>query len=110
MLLDDPIGNGQAQACAFPDLLGGKERIEDAPFESGRNPAAGIGEFDVDRSGVDRARNANLFAWRVGHSVARVREQVDEDLLQLNRIPNDYELLRVQVDRDLDLAQPELLL
>src|SRR5437899_1655624 len=104
VLLDDPIGDGQAQSRAFPNLLGGEKWIEDPPLEPGPNPVPRIGECDLHRSVADRARNANRLAWRVGHSVARVRQQVDEDLLQLNWISHHYGLLRAQVDRDLDLA------
>src|SRR5439155_11704548 len=110
VLLDDPIRDGQAQARAFADLLGGEERIEDPPLEPGRNPVPGIDERDLDRRGADRSRNANRLAWRVDHRVARVRQQVDEHLLQLDGIANDHGLLRAQVERDFDLAQSELLL
>src|SRR5256886_11603740 len=109
VLLDDPVGDGQAQARALADLLGGEERIEDPPLEPGGNSAPGIGERDVHRPGADRTRNANLLARRLGHRVARVGQHIDEDLLQLNRIPHDQRLLWTQVYRDLDLAQPQLL-
>src|SRR3989454_211832 len=110
VLLDDPIGDGQAQARAFPDLLGGEERIEDPPLQPGRNPVAGVGERDLHRRGADRARNANRLARRVGHRVARIRQQVDEDLLELDGIAYDHGLLRTKLERDLDRAQAELLL
>ena len=70
----------------------------------------GIGDRNLHRPGADRARDANRLAWRIGHGIARVRQQVDEDLLQLDGIPQDHGLLRTQVDRHLDLAQVELLL
>src|SRR5438067_9694676 len=110
VLLDDPIRDGQAEAGAFADFLGGEERIEDPQLKSGRNPVPGIDERDLDRRGGDGSRNANRLAWRVEHRVARVRQQVDEHLLELDRIAHDYRLLRPQVDRYLDLVQSQLLL
>jgi hypothetical protein len=110
VLLDDPIRDGQPQARAFADLLGGEERIEDPRLEPGRNPVPAIDERDLHRRRADRSRNANRLAWRADERVARVRQQVDEHLLQLDGIPNDDGLFRAQVERDFDLAQSELLL
>src|SRR5467141_1339886 len=72
VLLDDPVRDGQAQARAFPDFLGGEERIEDPPLEPGWNPLTGIGQGDFHGPGGDRRRNVNQFAWRLGYRVTRV--------------------------------------
>src|SRR2546426_509918 len=109
MLVDDAVRDGQAQARSLSDVLGGEERIEDPPLEPRGNPVSRIGERDLHDRGADRTRDANRLARRVGHRVARIRQEVDEDLLELNRIAYDHGLLPAQVDCDLDLAQPELL-
>ena len=53
MVLDDPVGDGQAQARAFPDFFGREERIEDPALEPGRNPVTGIGECQFDSLAID---------------------------------------------------------
>src|SRR5207247_4123803 len=98
----------EAQSRAPPDLLSGKEWIEDTLLEPGRNPGPGIGERHLHRPGAHHTRHANRCACRVGYRIARVGQQVDEYLLQLDGIAYDHRLLRAQVDRDLDRAQPEL--
>src|SRR5437879_13392720 len=110
VLLDDPICDGQAQSRPFPDLLSGEEGIKDPPLDRRGNPLSSVGERDLHALGAERSRNANCFTWRLGHCVARIRQQVDENLLELNWISNNYGFLRAQVDRDPDLTQPELLL
>src|SRR5439155_19756928 len=110
VLFDDAVSDGQTEARALPDLLGGEERVEDPPLQPGRNPGSGIGERELRRGGADPTRNANRLAWRISHRVARVRQQVDEHLLHLDGISYDPGLLRPQVEGDRDLAQPELLL
>src|SRR5438093_645932 len=110
MLVDDAVRDGQAQARSLSDVLGGEERIEDPPLEPRGDPVSRIGERDLHLRDADRTRDANRLAWRVRHRVAGVRQQVDEHLLQLDGVSDDHGLLLAQVDRDLDLAQPELLL
>jgi hypothetical protein len=87
VVLDDPQGDGQAEARALAHLLGGEERVEDAPLDLGRHPAAVVDdlELDIRPSGGPRpdldAAVAGL-AVRVKDRVPGVGEQVDEDLLE----------------------------
>src|SRR5207247_3790028 len=98
----------EAQVRALPDLLSGKEWIEDTLLEPGRNPGPGIGERNHRRPAAHHTLDANRSACLVVYRIARVGQQVDEYLLQLDGIAYDHRLLRAQVDRDLDRAQPEL--
>src|SRR5439155_25218509 len=101
---------GQTETGAFPDFLGREERIEDSSFESGWNPGAAIGKRDLHASGGERTRNPNRLAWRLGHRIACVGQQVDEHLLELDRIPYDAWILGTQIQYDLHVTQPQLLL
>src|SRR5438132_10617516 len=47
---------------------------------------------------------------RLYERVPRVRQQVDEDLLELNGVPHHDRMPRAHVQLDLDLAEPKLLL
>src|ERR671915_397611 len=110
VLLDDPVSNGQTEAGAFSHVLGGEEWIEDASLKAGRNSVPGIDECDLQYGDADRSRNANHLPRRVEYRVARVGQQVDEHLLELDGIADDHGLFRAEFERHFDLMQAQLLL
>ncbi len=49
VLLDDAVGDGQAQPGALADVLGREERVEDAVADRGRHARTVVLETEVDR-------------------------------------------------------------
>jgi len=84
VLLDDAVGERQAQAGAATHGLGREERVEDARQMLGSDAAAVVLDLDPDLvPGVAAAHDdqAALRADRLG----RVDEQVQEHLIELRR-------------------------
>ena len=82
VLLHDAVGDRQAEAGALADLLRREERIVDPRELFGRNPGAGVGDFDRRADRALRLRDDREPA-ALRHRVARVQEQVQEHLLEL---------------------------
>src|SRR2546427_9294391 len=59
------------------------------------------------RSVSHLTRDADDLPRRLCERVPRVRQQVDEDLLELNGAPDHDRTLRAHVQLDLDLAEPD---
>ena len=93
MLLDNAIDGGQAQAGALADFLGGEKRLEEMAQGGVVHAAAGVGDaqademagagFGIDHAGdgfEDAGSGADGQASAVGHGVAGVDGEVDQDL------------------------------
>ena len=112
VLLDDAVRDREPEPGARPDLLRREERVEDALGDPRRDPGPGVREDDPDPVAIERRDDPDLLR-SCGTSSSASRafvEQVDEDLLELDRVAEDDELVRAEVEVDLDRAQPELLL
>ena len=112
-LPDDPVHGGEPQAGPAPRPLGGEEGLEDALQRRAVHAGAGV----ANRKGRVPSRGQRLaMAGLViedllaggdaqdaarPHRVARVRDQVQEHLLELTRIGADYRLPRAQANLDL---------
>ena len=81
VLVDDAVGDRQAEAGAAADRLGREERIVDARQMLRRNARPGIGDLRERAIAVDPGRHRQPAAAR--HRITRVEKQVQEDLLQL---------------------------
>src|SRR6185437_13542066 len=107
VLVDDPVGDRQAEAGAAADRLGGEERIVDARQLLWRDPRSGVGNLG-DRLAVDNARRHRQPA-ALRHRVARVEEQVEKHLLQLVLDAADDDRRGRQIAPHLDLPDLELM-
>src|SRR5205085_8718079 len=110
VLLEDAVGDREPEAGPGPDLLRGEERVENPLLNVTRDPRAAVGEGDPDPLLVTARRDPDRLALRIGERVARVRQQVDEDLLELDRVGEHEQLVGTELELDLDTAQAELLL
>src|SRR5207253_1300487 len=110
VLLEDAVGDRQAETGPGPDLFRREERVEDALLELGRDPGPRVREGDPDQLVVAARGDPDRLALRIGERVSGVCEQVDEDLLELNRIGDDKQLVGAELELDLDPAEAELLM
>jgi len=100
--IDDAADGGEAEAGAFAGVLGGEERFPDPGKDVGRNAGAGV--FDLKEEEVAGATTGNfvcgfgredgVFAAQresaaVGHGVAGVDGEVEEDLVDLGGVGLD---------------------
>src|SRR3954453_23434730 len=108
VLVDDPVGNRQAEPGPAADRLRREERIVDAGQLLGRDPGPGIGDLG-ERLAVDDARRHREPA-AARHRIAGVQEQVEEHLLQLVLDAADDHGLARQIAANLDAADLELML
>src|SRR5919201_5325210 len=72
VLLDDAVGDGEAEPGPGPHVLGREEGIEDALLEPFRNAGAGVTHGHAHVAPVDRAANGDELTPRVRHGVTRV--------------------------------------
>ena len=87
VIVRDLAAEMEPEAGPLADFAGGEERIEDALGEIGRNPGAAVGHDDLDPFPVGARGDADPppFARRTQGVV----EQVQEDLVQRRRSPQD---------------------
>src|SRR6185436_6035336 len=102
VLADDSIGDRQAEAGALAHRLGGEERIVNAREVLSRNAVAGVGDLGDGFAAFDARRNRQPAAAR--HRIARVEEQVQEHLLELELVADHVDGRGVQLAPDLDAA------
>src|SRR6266853_2352376 len=89
VLLDNAICNREAQPGSRANLFGREERIKDALFESYRYTRASIAECNIHYVILHFTGNRNRFAWCICHCIACIRQQINEDLLQLDGVADD---------------------
>src|SRR5260370_13418093 len=111
MLLDDALGDREAEVGAFSDFLGGEEGIENALFQSRRNAWTRVGEAQLYGVVQQLARDLDTPGRHGRQRVARVGQQIDKHLFELNGVADDPgpRLGLWQAQDHLDLAQTELL-
>ena len=109
MLLDDAVGDGETEPGAGSHLLGGEERIEDALLQPLVDARAGVADEQIDHAFPDRGLDVDELPRRVRQGVARVGQEVDDHLLELDRVADDHRIFRAEIQLHLDLAQAELL-
>src|SRR5437879_11058082 len=69
----------------------GKKWIKDALFQSHWYTLAGIAETNIHHVCLLRTSNSDHLARRMNHCITRIRQQVDENLLQLDPVAyHDY--------------------
>ena len=81
VLLDDSVRDRQAEPRAFPDILGGEERIVNPRELFGGNARSRVADFDA--GSLLAATGDDTQPAPLRHRVARVEEQVQEHLLEL---------------------------
>src|SRR5579859_5424324 len=81
MFFDDPVAHGQAEAGAAATGLGGEKRVEYFMDVVAGYPVACVRHFDFHTAVVGAGADFQDSAHR--HGVARVQEEVQENLLQL---------------------------
>src|SRR5438552_10301367 len=108
MLLNDTVGHRQSQTCAAPDTFGGEEWIVDLGDVLGRNSDTSIANFDHQQTVVSISRRQSNATAAVGDRIARVKDKICKDLLELDRVGmNLRQIVRI-VAHDLDLTAAQL--
>src|SRR5215470_10953364 len=93
-ILDDSIGDRQAEAETIADALGGEERIEDAADNLRFDAGAIVGHAD-QHCVVGGARgDPDPRIGLASDSVDGVTYEIEDDLLELNGMPHDPEIRR----------------
>src|SRR5450432_3763267 len=113
MLLNDSVGDGQAQARATRlaltrGVFGGEERVINPVDVLRRDAAAAVTDVDLHGITVDcgDAQRPTL----ARHGVLSVEEQVQKHLLQLACIAMDERQCRIELRLNLDVRGLELVL
>src|SRR5579863_9641491 len=105
---DDIAGDGQAEAGALAERLGGEELVEDLVEIGGTDAAAVIADRNHHRALIAANIHADrpLFKETGGVSVDRIDDQIGEYLAELSRVAEDQ---RVGAAGDLERAvgQPQ---
>src|SRR3974390_674047 len=113
MLLNDAVGHRQAQPCASAVAaagllaLGGEERIVDAVNVFLRDAATSVGHGDAHVVSV-AGRDGKCSAGR--HSVFGIQEKIEEHLLQLAGVAEDWRQAGMQLGHHLNARRLELVL
>ncbi len=113
-LLDNPVNRGQPEPCSFPKLLRREEGFEQAPFDLIAHPRPGIRHAKVHEIPV-RLHILRLDddLASVRHRVARIHQQVHQNLVQLAGIGHHVSQRRAEPGHQLDVfaeQRPEHLL
>ena len=109
VVLDDAVGDGEAQASALADLLGGKEGVEDAAQVLLGQAGAVVAEGETDVAAIDAGTHRKVtLAVGLQHGMLGVGENVEEDLLHLVGIGHGARQLRVQLQVQGDVLQPQI--
>src|SRR5262249_46681172 len=99
VLLDDLVGNRQAEAAALADRLGRKERLENATDDVGANPRPSVADRDDSPPVLDSRLDDDLATALDG--LRRVGQDVEEDLVDLRTDALDRRHLpELPMDRD----------
>ena len=119
-LLDDAVYGGQAHAGSMASLLGREEGLEDAHPRLLVHADAGVGDREQEVGTGDRPGMGRHVGWveldvaeldgelaAVGHGVARVHREIDDDLLQLTRVDRDAPQAGRLVRGELDVLAEE---
>src|SRR5687768_12174930 len=107
VILDDAISDRQPEARSLPHVLRGEEGVEDALLQPLGDAVAGVAETHFDSVISEMAGHANLLHCRVLHGVARVSQEVDEDLLELDGVCEHARIVRARLNNDLDVPSAE---
>ena len=89
VLLDDRVGDGQAEAGALADFLRREERIEDPRLHVLRHPRPVVVDLEDDRVALEivpGAEDQRAAAVGAEHRLLGVDDQVEQHLLDLVRI------------------------
>ena len=96
MLFDNAICYREAKACTRANFFGGKKRIEDTLFQAWGYTQTGIRNSDIHHVSIDRTGDGNGLERHIGQSIASVREEINKDLFQLDRIADDDNLRQAE--------------
>ncbi len=109
VLLHDAVAQRQAQSGAVAGLLGGEERVEDARAQRVGNARPRVLDPEVDAvrrcTGADRQP---LVAAVGLERLQGVGQQVEEHLLQLQRVGANRRKVAVELPHHFDVGQAEL--
>lgn len=89
VLADDAPANGEAQAGAVADRLGGEEGIEDVVQVLLGDAGAGVGNLQPHRLFFRCRAHAEDASAHLGQRMASIGEEVDEDLLEAVALARD---------------------
>src|SRR5260370_14461622 len=104
MLLNQPLGDGESQARAFPDPLGGRPNLPELVknnllvFEA--DSYAGVGDRNANKPFF--AADVHAYQSTGGSKVDSIAEQVIKDLPQANAVGIDQQVIR-HIVLDVDL-------
>ena len=113
VFLDGAAADGQTQPGALALLFRGEEWLHHLRQVFRRNAQAGVGKLDRYRRPnviLEAGGYAQGQRTAVGHGVARVREQVEEDLPQDLAVGLDHRYVRGEFLHDRDVTAPEVVL
>ena len=112
MRFDEPAAERQPEACPQALWLRGEERLEDASLDLERDPWPRVAHRHDHTfpSGIIAGRQAQPpRRRRVAHRVLRVRNQVDQNLLELVAVRPHARRVRGEVALDLDIRHAQLI-
>ena len=120
MQFDDFPGHCKAEAGSLADFLGGEEGLEDLLLHVFRNARAVVLDLDDDIVGGDNGffivaravprvgiRRAQLDPSAFGHGVARIHDEIDDDLFELVEVGLHEPQVASVLEIDLDLFAHE---
>ena len=111
VLVDHAAAQGQSEARTFADRLGGEEGLEDFLLDVRGHARAAVHDLEPDAVPVWLVpRRHRDPAWRrvTPHGIVRVREQVDQHLMELVLIRPQHRKVGAEIENDLDAVGLEL--
>jgi hypothetical protein len=108
MAADNLTTNRQPQACPSRQPFGRKKRFKDMRQIVCRNPGTSVGNLHLDLAcraqmpvRLEAGPQGDLAVW--AHGLEGIHTQIEEDLLQLFRVPHDRRQPLGQFERDLNV-------
>src|SRR5688500_14792402 len=105
MFADNAIAEAETEAGAFAGGLGGEERIENFVEMIPWNAGAVVLDRDADVSGIGFGGDANdAVTFDVFECLAGIVEDVEDDLLELVTVTENFREVRIKLALHLDVT------
>src|SRR5688500_8622860 len=110
MILKNSIRNREAKSCSGSDVFGAEEWIKDALLKPRRDTGTAVLHDDGHVMVVHGRLHGNLLRRHFSHGIARVREEIDKNLLELDRTAAYQGIGGSQIQPHLNLMETKLFL